>query len=63
MKTLMRDEPVIANRDPHPRRNVHDDKMYPIKQRIADRVAIEGNTDNCGGSEATEEETGAVRKS
>lgn len=59
----MRYQPVIADRNSHPRRNVHDDKVHPVKQRITDQIPIEGNANNCGGSKGTEQETGAVGKS
>ncbi len=59
----MRHQPVIADRNPHPRHDVHDEKVHPVKQRIADIVSIEGYTDDRGGGEGTEEETRAVGKS
>ena len=63
VKTLMCDQPMIADRDPHPRHDVHDEKVHPVKQRIADIVAVEGNANDRGGGDRTKEETGAVGKS
>ena len=63
VKTLMRHQPVIADRDPHPRHDVHDEKVHPVKQRIADIVAVEGNANDRGGGDHTKEETGTVGKS
>ena len=63
VKTLVCHQPVVANRNPHPRHDVHDEKVYPVKQRIADIVAIEGDSKDRGSGDGTEEETGTVRKS
>ena len=63
VETLMRHQPVIADRDPHPRHNVHDEKVHPVKQRIADIVSIEGNPDDRDGGKGTEEEARGVGKS
>ena len=63
VKTLMRHQPVIANGNPHPRHDVHDEKVHPVKQCIADIIAIEGNANDRGGGDHTKEETGAVGKS
>ncbi len=58
----MRHQPMIADRDPHSRHDVHDEKVYPVKQRIADIVPIQGNAKNGGNDESEKEETDAVGK-
>ena len=51
---------MIADRNPHSRHDVHDEKMHPVKQRITDIVSVEGDADNCDHANGTEEKTGFV---
>lgn len=62
VKTLMCDQPVIADRDSHPRHDVHDGKVYPVKQRIADIVPIEAYADDRHANDCAEEHAGEVGK-
>ena len=63
VKTLMRDQPVIADRDPHSRHDIHDKKVHPVKQRIADIVSVERNAHDRGDDDGTEEKTRYIGKS
>ena len=58
----MRHQPVITDRDPQPCHDVHDKKMYPVKQRIADIVPIEAYADDRHGNDCAEERARDVGK-